>query len=133
MSRGEPFHWELPEERFLPQDSNLWLDGKACHTKFQQDPEQKNYQTVQMEFEWKHGEEAVKSVSFVLLEQGHNEWHNNNGKDYHIEFDFSKHQESEKEHHAENHEPHEQIQPQSPPKEVQQPPTEQLEQMHVRE
>jgi hypothetical protein len=41
-----------------------------------------------MEFQWlKDVEPGLKSLSYVLMEQKRNQWHNNGGRDYHIKFE----------------------------------------------
>ena len=80
----------------MPDESQLWLDGKACHTRFQQDASESNFKTVHLDLEWRvETEKPITSVSFVLYEKGRDQWHNNGGKDYHIEFDIGKNMEAQ--------------------------------------
>jgi hypothetical protein len=58
------------------------------------------YRQLHIDFSWIQDiEPAIKSMSYVFLEQKKNAWYNNGGKDYHIKFAI------EPEHHKNKHLP----------------------------
>jgi hypothetical protein len=98
ISKRNAGEWNSPDDRYLPDDTLRFRDGKACQTKFLRDHSTTsggakaigNLRSVHINFWWKEAmEPAVKSMSFVLMEQGKNLWHNNGGRDYIIKFESS--------------------------------------------
>lgn len=87
VGKKVPFEWVAPDEKFFPPDTRKFGDGKACQTKFQPDAKQPDYRLIHIDLSWvKDLETPLKSLSYVLLEQKKNRWHNNGSKDYHIKF-----------------------------------------------
>jgi len=65
--------WVAAEDKFLPQGSKRWPDGKACQTKFKVEQGNPNFRDVHLDFKWIQDQEPpIRSISFVLLEQEKN-------------------------------------------------------------
>jgi catechol-2,3-dioxygenase len=88
--------WKIPEPKSIPVDSVIWNteSGQPCaiHSKFQQDPSQTLVRHVHITLtEPTAAEDSAKTIiSFVLFERDKDQWHNNNGKNYHTELSINK-------------------------------------------